>query len=87
MVLAPTLAKMYPAPKEAKYHEIHITISNSTQTDSKDTIKISASETKLLIQNLQKDSLVNDKDTIKVNIIKLISNRSLFYYGKTKETN
>jgi K(+)-stimulated pyrophosphate-energized sodium pump len=69
LVLAPTLAKMYPAPKEAKYHEIHITISNSTQTDSKDTIKISASETKLLIQNLQKDSLVNDKDTIKVNII------------------
>ena len=69
LVLAPTLAKMYPAPKEAKYHGIHITISNSTQTDSKDTIKISASETNLLIQNLQKDSLVNDKDTIKVNII------------------
>ena len=58
LVLAPTLAKLNPPKETAKYPSIIVAIYNSNEKDSTKANSISAADTKVVLENLEKDSLI-----------------------------
>jgi K(+)-stimulated pyrophosphate-energized sodium pump len=68
LVLAPTLAKLNPPKETAKYPSIVFSVYNTNQSDSVNAKSISAEDVKIVIENLEKDSLVKSNERLIVDV-------------------
>jgi K(+)-stimulated pyrophosphate-energized sodium pump len=68
LVLAPTLAKLNPPKESVNYKGINVSIYNTNNQDTTKTVTMSAADTKLVIENLEKDKLVSSNDLLYIKI-------------------